>query len=229
MHETQGTRVSGCRPLKSRQMAIFQETAAWLATTSVTPNVISVSSMLFAAIAAIAMVGTAYAEDRFAIAGLWLAAAAMMQARLIANLLDGMVAVEGGKSSPVGDLYNEVPDRISDSLILMGAGFATGGISDLGWGAAIISVFVAYVRALGANLTNEQYFAGPMAKPQRMAIMTITSVLLAILAATDLTADLSRWLLNGALILIIFGGALTSARRLHFIALHLRNRSGGQP
>ena len=49
-----------------------------------------------------------------------------VQLRLLCNLLDGMVAVEGGRSSPVGALYNEVPDRVADSLLLVALGYAVG-------------------------------------------------------------------------------------------------------
>ena len=30
-----------------------------------------------------------------------------------------MVAVEGGKSTPTGALYNEVPNRVADNLLLL--------------------------------------------------------------------------------------------------------------
>ena len=60
-----------------------------------------------------------------------------------------MVAVGSGKASPLGEVYNEVPDRIADPLILIGAGFAAGGSPTLGYVAALLAVFVAYVRVLG--------------------------------------------------------------------------------
>jgi phosphatidylglycerophosphate synthase len=53
--------------------------------------------------------------------GLLLAAAAI-QLRLLCNLLDGMLAVEGGLKTPLGELYNEIPDRLADVAILAGAG-----------------------------------------------------------------------------------------------------------
>ena len=46
---------------------------------------------------------------------------AVAQYGLLANLLDGLVAVEGGRRSPTGELFNEVPDRVSDVLVLAGA------------------------------------------------------------------------------------------------------------
>ena len=102
-------------------------------------------------------------------------AAACIQLRLLANLLDGMLAVEGGLGSPAGELYNEIPDRLSDVLILAAAGYAIPAIAwapELGWGVAVLAVLTAYVRAFGGSLGQPQDFCGPMGKPQRMAVMT---------------------------------------------------------
>jgi phosphatidylglycerophosphate synthase len=44
------------------------------------------------------------------------ATAACIQLRLLCNLLDCMVAIEGGKSAPTGALFNEMPDRFADPL-----------------------------------------------------------------------------------------------------------------
>src|SRR4029453_6658606 len=102
----------------------------------------------------------------------------------LANMLDGMVAVEGGKGGPTGDLWNEAPDRVADAAILVGAGFATGTTPLLGFGAALMAVFVAYVRALGASVGAGQIFLGPQAKPQRMAVMTVACLLLTLFPST---------------------------------------------
>ena len=47
--------------------------------------------------------------------------AGCVQCRLLCNLFDGMVAVEGGKRSPNGDLYNDMPDRFDEDTV--GTGF----------------------------------------------------------------------------------------------------------
>src|SRR5439155_1544730 len=81
-----------------------------------------------------------------------------IQLRLLCNLLDGMVAIEGGLQSKSGDVFNEVPDRVSDALILLGAGYATAPALGLAWAgalgsaAALLAVLTAYVRALGATV-----------------------------------------------------------------------------
>jgi len=55
---------------------------------------------------------------------LWLVAAGGAQLRLTGNMLDGMVALASGRASKVGELYNEIPDRVSDAAVFIGAGFA---------------------------------------------------------------------------------------------------------
>ena len=107
------------RPLKSRSSGWAVWLAGRLAHSAVTPNQISVLSILFAGLGA-------------AVLMLWpgvpslLVAAVCVQLRLLCNLLDGMVAIEGGKSSAVGALYNEFPDRIADSLLLVAPAYAAG-------------------------------------------------------------------------------------------------------
>jgi phosphatidylglycerophosphate synthase len=98
-----------------------------------------------------------------------------MQMRLLCNLFDGMVAIEGGFKTEAGELFNELPDRFSDALIFIGAGYSVPSFKwtqEFGWSAAVLAVITAYVRALGASMGAGQHFAGPMAKQQRMALMT---------------------------------------------------------
>src|ERR1043166_10194144 len=92
----------------------------------------------------------------------WLAVAVLVQRRLTANMLDGMVALDSGRASRVGELYNEVPDRVSDAAVFIGAGFAFGGNVTLGYAAAILSIFTAYVRAAGKIAGAQNEFCGPM-------------------------------------------------------------------
>ena len=95
------------RPIASRSAEWAKASAAFLARTSVTPNQISAVSVVFAAVGAALL---AFKPDAIGLIG----CAAAVQARLVCNLLDGMVAIEGGKKSSVGSLYNEFPDRIAE-------------------------------------------------------------------------------------------------------------------
>lgn len=217
---------AGRRPLKTRGWLVFQRIAARLANSGVTPNAISASSVLFAVVSGCCLAATAQVNDDLARRMLWFASAVFIQLRLIANLLDGMVAIEGGKASAVGELFNEVPDRLSDPAILIGAGFSYGSCPILGFTAALVAVFVAYVRAIGASVGVGQVFLGPFAKPQRMAVMTVVCVANSFLpSAWNPIHEASQLGIAGAaLILIAAGGAITSIRRLRKIAAAMRDQ-----
>ena len=137
-------------------------------------------------------------------------------------MLDGMVAVEGGKGGPTGDLWNEAPDRVADAAILIGAGFSAGANPLLGFGAALMAVFVAYIRALGASLGAGQIFLGPQAKPHRMAVLTVSCILMGVLLLSGLEVRIS--LIDLGLWIVVLGGGITAARRLAVIARHLHQK-----
>ncbi len=155
-------------------------------------------------------------------------AAAMILARLLANMLDGMIAVEGNSCSPVGELYNEVPDRVSDTAILVGAGFAIGASPTLGYLAAIGALFVTYVRTLGKGAGHPSDFRGPMAKQQRMFLVIVCSLFLAVAppawhpALPPMLDASSPGLLFIILAMIILGCVVTFFRRLLTLAARLR-------
>jgi phosphatidylglycerophosphate synthase len=177
----------------------------------VAPNAISLASLAFAILAALALwqLGTATGVLRVA---LLLAAAALIQLRLLCNLLDGMVAIEGGRRTAYGEIFNDMPDRFADLAILIGTGYGIATIpfgTQLGWIAAILAVLTAYVRLLGGSMGAHQYFIGPMAKQQRMAVMTVACVL-------STFEPLIGWhgqVLAFALYVIIAGSIVTLVRR----------------
>ena len=219
------TEPTGRRPLKSRDLPFFKNLATRFARGGATPNGISFASIVCGCCAGAALAATAH-FDGWAERACWLAAAVFIQIRLIANLLDGMVAVEGGKGGPTGDLWNEAPDRVSDAAIFIGAGCAAGSAPVLGFAAALVAVFVAYVRALGASVGAGQCFLGPQAKPQRMAVMTGVCVLSAAVPLyPTLIGEQPLPALAIALWVVIVGGLITAWRRLSFIAGFLRKKS----
>ena len=156
---------------------------------------------------------------------LFFLAAIFIQARLLANLLDGMVAVGSGKASRLGEIYNEVPDRISDLMIFFGAGFAAGGSPTLGFVAAVLSVFVAYLRVFGNSIGVQGLYLGPMAKPHRMAALTGMCLYIALVPANwfgGLGSAPQFGTVSIVLALIIVGCILTAVRRLAKIATEVR-------
>jgi len=211
------------RPLASRDSGWARTIARKLSTASVTPNQISMASMVMAAVAGIAFwqAGTATGGSRIA---LLLVAALFCQFRLLCNLFDGMVAIEGGKQAPDGPFWNEFPDRIADILIFAGAGY---GIANpgLGWAAAAFAVLTAYVRELGRATGNPSDFGGPMAKQHRMAVMTVG----ALLGAAEAVLQGTSLLLTAALWIVAVGAFLTALRRGHNLVRQLKKSNGLSP
>jgi phosphatidylglycerophosphate synthase len=196
--------------------------AGRLARLGVSPNQISIASIVFAALAGWAFLraGDGIGDS----ASFWLVlAAAGIQLRLLCNLLDGLLAIEGGLKSPTGELFNEIPDRIADILILLGAGFA---VKDLGGGlwfgvlATILALLTAYVRLLGGSLGFAHDFGGPMAKQHRMFTLTVGALAGAIEHATLR----SIWAVYVALVVIVAGTLVTLVLRTHRIARALGGR-----
>ena len=89
-----------------------------------------------------------------------------------------MVAIEGGKKSANGDLYNDMPDRFAYALFIIPVGYVAGGFGiELGWLAALLAVMTAYFRWIGAYKTQQHFFNGRMAKKSRMALLTLCFVI----------------------------------------------------
>jgi phosphatidylglycerophosphate synthase len=212
------------RPLKSRGSAWAGKGAQLLLKWKFTPNAVSVLSVVFAALGGWAL----YLAPQEACAGCqvfwWIVAVAGIQLRLVCNLMDGLLAVEGGLKSAVGDLYNEVPDRVADTLLLVGAGYGVAAVhpwaADAGWAAAAGAMATAYARALGAGLTGRQDFRGPFAKQHRMAILTAACAA----GAVEFWLNRSVWIMPVTLVVIAAGSVLTAARRLMATAAVLKSR-----
>ncbi|HLJ50784.1 MAG TPA: CDP-alcohol phosphatidyltransferase family protein [Bryobacteraceae bacterium] len=193
------------RPLRSRETAWAARLAHWLVIVGLRPNQISLASIAAAGIAGFCLVR-----------GHYIVAALFIQLRLLCNLLDGMVAIEGGRRTRSGDIYNDLPDRVSDALILVAAGYALSSPSwshELGWTAALLAVLTAYVRVLGGASGLAQDFGGPMAKPHRMAVMT----------AACLLALIDSRVLMAALIVVAAGSLITVVVRVRRIMNRLES------
>jgi phosphatidylglycerophosphate synthase len=199
------------RPLKSRQTAWAKNLSRLIANAGISPNMISFFSMVFAALSLVA----AIAGGRTGA----ILAAVFIQMRLVCNLMDGMVAVEFGKKSKTGDLWNDVPDRFADVLIILGAGYLSRNqpyAIELACANGVLAVMTAYLRVLGASLKSPHYYIGPMAKPHRMAILTGAFIIEAIYP--------NGVVIYAALIIMVVGQLVTCFRRLSKIATDLETK-----
>jgi phosphatidylglycerophosphate synthase len=209
------------RPIATRNRKWAQSATSWLASRNVSPNAISIAGMCACIVAGLALSLTSVEYNRV----FWFVAALGAQLRLTANMLDGMVALASCRDSKVGELYNEVPDRVSDAAVFIGAGYAWGGNVVLGYIATILAIFTAYVRAAGKIAGAPNEFCGPMAKQHRMLVITIACLYSMVVPRSWQIFhfdNLKIGVMALALTVIIGGCLVTVFRRLQRIARGLR-------
>lgn len=201
------------RPIKTRSHGWAKALSSWCVKKDISPNHISVASIGFALAGALALLGSN---------GLVGSAICLVciQMRLVCNLIDGMVAIEGGQKTATGSLYNEFPDRIADSLFLIALGYAVDEI-EFGLFAALVAALTAYVRVFGGSLGLAQNFRGPMAKQHRMAVMSIGLVL----NCFEIPLYGSQDALLATLAIIIVGSLVTCCTRSNSIQQALKEKA----
>lgn len=207
------------RPIRTRDSRWPRRLAARLAGLGVRPNTVSIASVLIAALAGTCLLLGAAQEQGGTGLLFLLVAACFIQLRLVCNLLDGLMAVEGGLKTRSGEIFNDLPDRFSDSIVLVCAGYAAAGNLGpiLGWSAAVAALLTAYVRVLGYSAGVPSLFIGPMAKQHRMAVLTVACVG----AGIESLAGRSFHVFEAALVVIVLGCAVTFLRRLRIILREL--------
>ncbi len=202
------------RDLKSRQTSWAVSITQAIAKTRITPNQISMMSLVMSIISMYAFLFS----DKHKY--LLLIAALFIQMRLLCNLFDGMIAIEYKKKSTLGGIYNDLPDRFADALIILGLSFTTQQMPYaiyIGWIGVFFSTMTAYIRVLGLSLGTKAYFNGPMAKQQRMFFCTVS----AILEYVFFLANINIPLMYYALCLISIGAVVTCFNRLYKISSEL--------
>ena len=213
-----GSRPTDRRPLRARDAGFWIPTAYFLARRGVTANAVSIIGLAAGIITGLLLASTAYIEPGIHQRIVLLLAVAAVLFRGACNILDGVMAVETGTCTPVGLLWNEVPDRISDGAALIGAGYAFGGVPVLGWGAALVAVLVSYIRIQCRVAGGPMDYSGPMAKPMRMLVICGAAVWTAIVPLSWYPGwgpDGEWGVMALALMLIIAGGVATVIHRTY--------------
>ena len=210
------------RPLKTRELELAKNVARWLSSKTITPNQISIFSLGFAALTGICLLAipNATGTSKWAFP---LLTAVFIQSRLLCNLLDGMVAMEGGKQTRSGELFNDIPDRFADAIILVAAGYAITLVSwggALGWCVALLAVMTAYIRTLAVSVGAPANFQGPMAKPHRMALLTVACLF----TLGENWLGSQQYALLIALLVMLLGCIVTLYRRIMAVYDYLENQ-----
>jgi len=215
--------MSAYQPLSRRPIAgIFRRTAhgatALCVRLGISADVISYASIGFAALAAICFWRVRDHSFLLVVAPLF------CFLRLWCNMLDGMVALAAGEASRRGEIINDLPDRISDVLIFVGAAHSGWMHPLFGYWAAIMSLGTAYVGVLGQAVGVQREFSGWMSKPWRMVVLALGAWLSYGLARArpEMLRLASLTILDWTCILIIAGCLQTATQRLVCILRSLK-------
>lgn len=212
------------RPISQRAHPYAKWLTRKLAQAGVTPNFISFTSIVFASLAGLCFYASGLASSGGDRVLLFIGAALFCQLRLLANMLDGMVAVEAGKGSTDGAVWNELPDRLADIAVLVGAGYGVAHLGEapasLGWAAALAAVMTAYVREVVRAAGAPADFSGPMAKPHRMFVMTMAALVSTLEPLWNWQGQTVRY----ALWIVLIGATFTALNRARRGLAHLRKQ-----
>ena len=138
-----GSRPTDRRPLRARDAGFWIPTAYFMARRGVTANAVSIIGLAAGIITGLLLASTAYIEPGIHQRIVWLLAVAAVLFRGACNILDGVMAVETGTCTPVGLLWNEVPDRIIAPEFQRGLCFGNSFVMHSG-----IAILLAEVRAI---------------------------------------------------------------------------------
>ena len=218
--------MSEYQPISRRPIADgFRRTAhgatRFCVRTGVSADAISYSSLGFAAAAAICF----WQSNRYP--PLLLVAPLFCGLRLWCNMLDGMVALASGQASWPGEILNDLPDRVSDVLIFVGAAHSGWMHPLFGYWAALLSLGTAYVGMLGQAVGVQREFSGWMSKPWRMLALGLGAWLSYALLRWNhgdiVLAELSAldWICG----VVIAGCLQTSVQRVSRILRALKKKS----
>lgn len=147
----------------------------------------------------------------------WGIGGALCLMRAAAIRIDGLLQPNSVKQSREDEFYNELPERVSDAVTLLGFGFAVGSSPWLGLAAALTAIFSAYIRSLSSPRADWKKSTTPvlMTRSQRLLLLALSSLLMIVGVATRYPEfDLPRATLS-----IIVAGCLVTVIQRWF---HLR-------
>jgi len=185
------------------------------------PNTVSYLSVVAAALAGLCFWQATWCPS------LLLAGPFFCYVRLWFNMLDGMVALASGKASLTGEIVNEVPDRVSDVIIFAGVAHSGLCLLPLGYWAALLAVFTAYIGIFGQAVGVQREFSGIMAKPWRMVTLHVGATVLLVLIWVGQGDPrlLGMSVLDWALLAVIAGCLQTIVVRLRRIIAALNRKA----
>ncbi|MDA7922209.1 hypothetical protein N9B73_10670 [Verrucomicrobiales bacterium] len=110
----------------------------------------------------------------------WLLGMIFCLLRISTIQIVGFLATSSSKELSEDEFFNELPERVSDAVTLIGFGFAVYSSPWLGLAAALGAIFSAYVRSMGQTMgaNDKEASRGPMTRTHRLILISISSLLM---------------------------------------------------
>jgi len=194
----------GLYRMKPAAQGMVDPLVAWAIRHGVRPNVISAAAILVSACGALAIAASP------TVPALLFLVPFAAAARLVLNLMDGLVARRTGLTSATGEMWNELGDRVCDVLLIGSLALVPAVGPALAFGAVIASLLASYAGITARAAGGRRQYGGIMSKPGRMIVLSVAAPLSVLLAEP-------RILWAGTLIILI-GALLTLAQRLRAAA-----------
>jgi phosphatidylglycerophosphate synthase len=191
---------TGLYRLKPASQRLVGPIADRLAARRVSPDLIT---WLGVPVAAAGGACLAFSPDRPA---LLLVVPVLAALRLALNLLDGMVARRTARTHPMGEMWNELGDRLADLLFIGGLAWVPGVGPWLAFPAVIAALLASYVGITSRAAGGSRQYGGVMSKPGRMGVLAIAAPV-ALLAGSEAP-------LAAAAVVIGAGALVTVVQRL---------------
>lgn len=97
--------------------------------------------------------------------------------RMTLNTIDGVMAIERGNLSLIGEIVNALPDRYSDVFLLLGIIFSPLCNVTLGVAGMVSMFLVSYTGMLGGALGVDWQHHGPLGKVERLILVMVFSII----------------------------------------------------
>jgi phosphatidylglycerophosphate synthase len=138
--------------------------------TGLSPNQISLISLLFSVMAFVAYYLSPGREEMLYLAALMISLNALFDA------IDGALARRIGRAGPRGDFLDHVVDRYADMMILLGIIFAGYAPWQIGLLAVVGVMLTSYIGTEAQALKLGRYYGGMMGRADRLVLIFLATV-----------------------------------------------------
>lgn len=174
----------------------------------VTSEMVALAGMVLGILAGVSFMATGFNDEPMMF---WILGMVCCILRVGCIRLDVALQPLSHKQSLEDIFFNELPERVSDAVTLIGFGFAMDSSPWLGLGAALTAIFSAYVRSVGYSrgAGRKHASSGPMTRIHRLVLISLTSILMIFGVNTNNLENLNMTIPQIALWVIIMGCVAT--------------------